>query len=116
MRADPQRAGWHACKRILAFALMINDGIDRDDLDAYVTSRPWLVDHATTVFNTTAESLAADLLAEMHRAGAIEERDGRLFCRAPYHRPATGWRRHPGSPRDWQGSVEGGEAQTRTPR
>lgn len=108
MRADPRRAGWHACKRILAFALMIHDGIARDDLEAYLTARPWLVDHAAAVFDTTAESLAVDLLAEMQRAGAVEERDGRLFCRTPYHRPPEGWRRHPGYPRDWLGASEAG--------
>jgi len=107
MRADPQRAGWHACKRILAFALMIHDGIDRDDLKAYLTGSPWLVDHAAAVFETTPESLAADLLAEMHRVGGVEERDGRLRCRTPYNRPPTGWLGGPGFPRDWLGPVVG---------
>lgn len=105
MRADPQRAGWHACKRILAFALMIHDGIARDDLDAYLTASPWLVDHAALVFGTSPESLAADLLAEMRRAGGVEVRDGRLVCRTPSHRPPAGWLRGPGLPRDWLGPV-----------
>ncbi len=103
MRADPQRAGWHACKRIFAFALMIHDGIPLGEVTGYLTTRPWLADHAAIVFGTDAESLTADLLAEMRRTGAIEERDGRLFCRTPHHRPPAGWRRHPGYPRDWHG-------------
>jgi len=102
MRADPQRAGWHACKRIFAFALMIHDGIPLDEATAYLTSRPWLVDHAATVFETTVEALCADLLAEMRRAGATEEREGRLVSRAPHHRPPAGWRRGPGHPRGWR--------------
>ncbi|WP_250282368.1 MULTISPECIES: hypothetical protein [unclassified Frankia] len=100
MRADPQRAGWHACKRIFAFALMIRDGIPLDDVDIYLTRQPWLVDHASKVFDTDAETLAADLLAEMRRTGAVEERGGRLRARTPHRPPAPGWL--PGSPRrDW---------------
>jgi hydroxyacylglutathione hydrolase len=102
MRADPQRAGWHACKRIFAFALMIHDGIPMKDVRAYLGGQPWLIDFATTVFNTTADVFAADLLSEMNRSGATEERDGRLVCRTPHHRPAPGWLRSPGFPREWR--------------
>ena len=104
MRADPQRAGWHACKRILAFALMINDGINLDDLHTYLTSRAWLIDHARAVFHTTPHALAADLLAEMRRTGAVTEHDGKLLCRTPYHRPQPDWLRHSGYPRHWLSS------------
>lgn len=55
MRADPQRAGWHACKRIFAFALMIHDGIPLGEVTSYLTSRAWLADHATAVFGTDAD-------------------------------------------------------------
>ncbi|ONH32065.1 hypothetical protein BL254_22295 [Protofrankia sp. BMG5.30] len=100
MRADPQRAGWHACKRIFAFALMIRDGIPLDDVDTYLARQPWLVDHASKMFDTDAETLAADLLAEMRRTRAVEERGGRLHVRTPHHPPARDWLA--GSPRrDW---------------
>src|SRR5690606_34522807 len=101
MQADPERAGSHACKRILAFALMIHDGIPLDGLDAYLTGCGWLQDHATRVFGTTAEALAADLLADLRRVGAVDERDGRLVCRTPHERPAAGWDA-PAFPRGWR--------------
>jgi len=87
MRADPQRAAWHACKRIFAFALIIHDGIPLDTLLAYLTSRSWLVDRAASVFDMSAEALADDLLVEMRRTGAVAERDGRLICLTPHHHP-----------------------------
>ena len=101
MQADPERAGSHACKRILAFALMIHDGIPLERLDDYLTGSGWLQDHAALVFATTAEALAADLLADLRRVGAVDERDGRLVCRTPHERPPSGWRA-PDYPRDWQ--------------
>jgi glyoxylase-like metal-dependent hydrolase (beta-lactamase superfamily II) len=101
MRSDPGRAARHACKRILAFALMIHDGVPLDRVDAYLAGRAWLRDHATAVFGTTPEALAADLLADLRRAGAVGERDGRLVCRTPHERPSAGWREPPW-PRDWE--------------
>jgi hydroxyacylglutathione hydrolase len=95
-------AGWHACKRVFAFALMIHDGIPLDDVSAYLSGQPWLIDFATTVFNTTAEVFAAELLSEMRRSGAVEERDGRLVCLTPHHRPVAGWLWSPGYPREWR--------------
>lgn len=104
MRADPQKAAWHACKRIFAFALMINDGIPLAQLAVFLTTRLWLLDHAAKVFETSAESLADDLVAEMRRAGAVAERDGRLVCLTPHHRPARDWLHGPGFPRSWNGA------------
>lgn len=101
MQADPERAGSHACKRILAFALMIHDGIPLDGLEAYLTDRGWLQDHAARIFDTTAESLAMDLLADLRRVGAVEERDGRLVCRTPHERPAADWVA-PAFPGEWR--------------
>ena len=101
MRADPQRAAWHACKRIFAFALMINDGIPVSEVSGYLTTRPWLVDHAVKVFEATPEALADDLLGEMRRTGAVAERDRRLVCLTRHHHPAKNWLRTPGYPRDW---------------
>ena len=101
MRADPERAGSHACKRILAFGLMIHDGIPLERLEAYLAGCGWLRDHAARVFATTPEALAADLLTDLRRAGAVAERDGRLVCRTPHERPPGGWRA-PGHPRDWR--------------
>ncbi len=101
MRADPPRAAWHAMKRILAFALMIHDGIPARRAVTYVLSRPWLRDHAE-LLGRTPDALAEELLAELRRAEAVEvDNEGRLRSQAPHHRPPPGWLRGPGYPRDW---------------
>jgi len=99
MRDDPQRAAWHACKRILAFALMINDGIPLGSLHSWLASRPWLAGHAAAVFGTAPGELARDLLTEMRRTGAVAERDGKLICLTPHHAPPPSWLRLHGSAR-----------------
>jgi glyoxylase-like metal-dependent hydrolase (beta-lactamase superfamily II) len=101
MQADPSRAAWHGMKRIFAYALMIADGLPLDSMASYLTSRAWLIDHATRVLNVTPEVLAEDLLAEMRRARAVVERDGMLYPLTPYTPPAPGWRHTPSTPRDW---------------
>jgi glyoxylase-like metal-dependent hydrolase (beta-lactamase superfamily II) len=101
MLADPPKAAWHAMKRILAFALMIHDGIPARETVTYVLTRPWLRDHAEFL-GVTPAALTEELLAELRRAGAVEiDGEGRLRSRAPHHRPPPGWLRAPGYPRDW---------------
>jgi glyoxylase-like metal-dependent hydrolase (beta-lactamase superfamily II) len=101
MLADPPKAAWHAMKRILAFALMIHDGIPARETITYVRSRPWLRDHAAFL-GVSPEALAEELLAELRRAEAVEiDDEGRLRPRAPHHRPPAGWRTAPGHPREW---------------
>jgi hydroxyacylglutathione hydrolase len=101
MRSEPVRTAWHGMKRVFAYALMIYDGIPVKEVNAYLLRRAWLVDHARKVLNVDAETLARDLIAEMHRIGAIVERDGRLYPTTPYRRPAAGWRQQPGFPAEW---------------
>jgi hypothetical protein len=36
--------GWHAARRIFAFALMIRDGIAVDEVEPYLHARAWLTD------------------------------------------------------------------------
>lgn len=105
MRADPERAGRHACRRMLAFALMVHDGIAPDALVPYLAGRPWVAAHAERVFGTGAEDLAGGLVAEMRSSGAIVERGGRMVCATPHHRPPAGWLRGPGYPRGWRAAA-----------
>jgi hydroxyacylglutathione hydrolase len=101
MLADPSRAAWHAMKRIFAYALMISGGMPLDGVADYLTSRAWLIDHATRVLDVTPELLAEELLAEMRRAKAVVERDGVLRAATPHTPPVPGWRHGPGAPRNW---------------
>jgi len=101
LRNDPVPAGWHALKRIFAYALMLYDGIPVAEVDSYLARRAWLADYAANVFRMDASQLSRDLLTEMRRSGAVVERDGRLYSTTPHHRPAAGWRHAPGFPAQW---------------
>jgi glyoxylase-like metal-dependent hydrolase (beta-lactamase superfamily II) len=101
MRRDPNRVAWHAMKRIFAFALMIHQGLPLAEVDAYLARCGWLTDHAAKVLKTTAASVAAKLLQEMRRSGAVVERDGRLWAATPYRPALANWRRQPGFPGEW---------------
>ena len=96
MRSEPERAAWHACTRILAFALMIHD-VPWDRLQAYVASRPWLRAHAAHVLALAPEDLARDLVAHLHRSGAVGREGGRAVSRTPHVHPAPAWREASGA-------------------
>lgn len=99
MRADPAKAARHACRRILAFALMVHDGLPLDGLMERLAGSEWLTAHAREVFGTTPEALAADVVARLERAGAVERAGGRLWCRTPHTRPGAAWLRAAADPR-----------------
>ena len=100
MRADPSRAVGHACRRILAFALMIHGPMTPAGVDEYLRGRPWLAG-AAGALGRPPEALAADLVAGMRASGALRERDGLLECATPARTPPAGWPCGPGMPRDW---------------
>lgn len=98
---DPQKVGWHACKRIFAYALMIEGAKSPDDVQQYLLSSPWLLDHARDTFRVTPEAFSAQLVAEMVRSGAAQWQGGRLTVTGPHRLPLRDWATTPTRVQDW---------------
>ena len=80
---DPAGAVWYGARRIFGYALMIRDGIPRDEVEPYLHARAWLTD-AARLLGRTPEELAAELVGTMLRSGAVVLRDGRLHAAAEH--------------------------------
>jgi hydroxyacylglutathione hydrolase len=110
---EPERACWHACKRILAYALMIYGGMPEGELHAYLLRCPWFDDYARHGFGVDPEEFLQPLLAEMLRSKAAAWRDGRLVALGRHNLPPSGWSSGPVRPKDWPAARRPGEATTR---
>ena len=80
---DPDGAVWYGARRILAFALMIRNGISTDVIETYLLDRAWLHD-AARLLRTTPDALADELVTTMVKSGAVVQRDGRLHAAAEH--------------------------------
>jgi len=98
---EPEKACWHACKRIFAYALMIYGGLGRDEVRPYLLRCPWFHDFAKNGLGLRPEEFVGPLLDEMLRSGAAGWREGRLVALAPHNPPPEGWLTGPARPRDW---------------
>ena len=78
---DPTGAVWYGARRILAFALMIRDGIPAGEIEPYLHARAWLMD-AARLLGRTPEALATELIETMLRSGAVILREKRLHAAA----------------------------------
>jgi glyoxylase-like metal-dependent hydrolase (beta-lactamase superfamily II) len=96
---DPAGAVWYGIRRILAFALMIREGIPADRIEPYLHARAWLADAARLLGRTT-EALAAELVDTMLRSGAVVLRDEKLYAAAE-HTPVTAESLRVPLPRAW---------------
>lgn len=81
---EPEKVGWHACKRIFAFALMMHNGLSRDRVPGYLLSCPWFSDYSRSLFHTEPEPFIPLFLKEMLRSGAARWQDERLVATTPY--------------------------------
>lgn len=98
---DPHRLGWHACKRIFAYALMIHRGLDEELVGPYLLSCGWFQDFSRHIFGLTPEQFIAPLLAEMERSGAAAWSEGRLIALADHSPPPSDWPPANARPRHW---------------
>lgn len=99
-REEPERIGWHACKRIFAHTLMLSGGLDEAGIPTVLLAAPWFRAHAET-FGVSPEAFVPLLVAEMQRADAAQWRYGRLVATAPHHVPSPGWATAPTQPKAW---------------
>ena len=79
---EPEKAYWHACKRIFAYALMVYGGMTERELRAYLLRCPWFDDYARHGFGVELEEFLQPLLAEMLRSKAAAWRERRLVASA----------------------------------
>jgi hypothetical protein len=84
---DPAGAVRYGARRILAFAVMIRNGIPVRDIEPYLHARAWVTD-AARLLDTTGEDFAAELVDSMLRGGALISRDVRLHATAD-HTPVS---------------------------
>lgn len=82
--SDPQLAGWHACKRIFAYALMLRNGLPRNAVMPYLLNRTWLRDFACKVFEAEPALVARELVDRMVASGGLAWRSDRLVPTTPY--------------------------------
>lgn len=80
---DPAGAVWYGARRIFAFALMIHDGIPREQVEPYLHARAWL-NYAARLLATPPEVLAKELVDGMVGSGAVVVVDGRLRAAATH--------------------------------
>jgi hydroxyacylglutathione hydrolase len=98
---DSEAAAWHAAKRILAFALMIEGGIAADELHSYFADSPWARDIATHILATPVDAFRESLVDQMLKAGGISWRNDRLVANTPHTPTDPSWPLSPTRPSDW---------------
>lgn len=96
---DPQGAVWYGARRIFAYALMIREGIDTEEVEAYLLARRWLADAALQL-DRDPQGLAEELVTGMLRSGAVVVEGGRLRAAAEHTAVDAATLDQPW-PRDW---------------
>lgn len=95
---NPEKAFWHACKRIFAFTLIMKDGLPEEEIGPYLLNCGWIKDFSES-FGAEPESFVRDLTDEMTRSGGAVWKDEKLVASAPYRKPPADWAWV--MPRDW---------------
>lgn len=84
--ADPEPAAWHALRRICVTTLMFQP-VDASAARAAIASTEWLRDFAETALERDPLEVAARLLGDLERAGAIRRSAGRLVAAVSHQVP-----------------------------
>lgn len=83
-RDDPEKIGWHACKRIFAYKLMLTDGMDEAEITPYLLGCRWYQDYCRLLFKVEPEAFIEPFLVELLRSKAAGWKAGRLVALMPY--------------------------------
>lgn len=98
---NPESIGWHACKRIYAYTLIIENGMHKDQVENYLLEQAWFRDFSLYIFQRTPEEFTHEFLHEMVRSEAAEWQDDVLMATAPYDIANVKWMERKIRPKDW---------------
>src|SRR5699024_1243816 len=98
---NPESIGWHACKRVYTYALMIENGMHKDDLESYLLKQNWFQDFARYIFRSKPEEFVHKLIHEMIRSRAAQWNGDLLMATAPYDVANPKWVERNIQPKDW---------------
>lgn len=99
---EPEKIAWHAVKRIFAYALMIKDGLKKEQIEGYLLKCRWFQDFARHFFNTSPEQFVQPLLQEMIRSKGATWKGEYLVATAPFETPSKEWIEKDIQPKDWK--------------
>lgn len=88
---DLHKVGWHACKRLLAYGLMMCNGMTEEVLHSYLLESPWYQNYTQIIFEVEPKAFIAPLLDEMLRSRAAKWQNGRLVAVMFHHPVPEGW-------------------------
>ncbi|BAU28392.1 glyoxylase-like metal-dependent hydrolase (beta-lactamase superfamily II) [Aneurinibacillus soli] len=98
----PEKISWHACKRIFAYALIIKNGLAKEEINNYLLKCGWFQDFARYSFQLQPEEFVHILLDEMVRSRAARWHDNHLIATTPYQVPPKEWMNKNIKPKDWR--------------
>lgn len=98
---EPQKVAWHACKRIFAYTLILQDGLAEGEVSKYLLRCPWFQDYSRHVFGLDPSDFVEPLLSEMLRSGTAKYHSGKLIAQVPHNPPSASWRSSIPWPGDW---------------
>lgn len=93
--------GWHACKRIYAYTLIIENGMHKNEIEKYLLNCAWFHDYARYVFHKEPTEFIDELLNEMIRSQAAKWSGSMLMATAPYDVVDKHWMKKRIRPQDW---------------
>jgi hydroxyacylglutathione hydrolase len=100
--STPEKISWHACKRIFAYTLIIQNGLMKEEIANYLLKCGWFQDFARYSFELQPEEFVKPLLDEMVRSGAASWHSNRLIATTSYLAPQREWMDKNIKPKDWK--------------
>ncbi|MDJ0757276.1 MAG: MBL fold metallo-hydrolase [Ardenticatenaceae bacterium] len=88
---EPEKVGWHACKRIFAYKLMITNGLPIKEAPDYLLQQAWFMDFSRHLFGVPPADFIDPFMTEMARSGAARIDRGKLVAGGSYTKPSGRW-------------------------
>lgn len=100
--SNTESIGWHACKRIYAYTLIIKNGMHKNEIHDYLLTCAWFHDFSQYIFRKKPSEFVNILIDEMIRSRAAIWDGDILVATAPYDKADSSWMEKNIQPKDWK--------------